>query len=135
MTHVYAYLLAGIVFLAVDFVWLSTMVPRLYRPALGPLLLDQPNMAAAAVFYLMYPIGLAVFSVVPAIQMQSVAQAAMRGALYGLLAYATYNLTNLATLKHWSLQVSLIDSLWGALASGIAGAGAAALLLKWTSRL
>lgn len=135
MMHVYAYLVAGFLFLVVDFIWLSTMVARLYRPALGPLLLDQPNMAAAAVFYLMYPIGLAVFAVVPGIQMQSVAQAAMRGALFGLLAYATYNLTNLATLKQWSAQVSMIDSLWGAFASGLACAGASALLLKWASRL
>jgi uncharacterized membrane protein len=134
MSFLAAYLISGALFVVVDFAWLVTMVPRLYRPALGPLLLDQPNMTAAVLFYLAYPVGLAVFAVLPGIQEQSLAQAGLRGALFGFLAYATYNLTNLATLRQWSVQVATIDSLWGAFASAFACAGAAAMILKWMAR-
>lgn len=135
MIKIYAYLLAGFSFVVIDFLWLSTMVPRLYRPALGELLLAKPNMVAAALFYLVYPVGLAVFAVQNGLQTNSVGQAFLLGALFGGLAYATYDLTNLATLRNWSVQVTIIDILWGAVLSGVASAIACAVLLKWEARL
>lgn len=135
MIKIYAYLLAGFSFVVIDFLWLSMMVPRLYRPALGELLLAKPNMVAAALFYLVYPVGLAVFAVQNGLQTHSAGQAFLLGALFGGLAYATYDLTNLATLRNWSVQVTVIDILWGAVASGLASAFACAILLKGEARL
>ena len=125
-----SYCLSAVLFVAIDFVWLMTMVSRVYRPALGSLLLDTPNFGAAAAFYLVYPVGLAVFGVENGLQKQSIPYAFLYGALFGGLAYATYNLTNLATLRGWSLTVVFMDTAWGAFASGLAAALACAILLK-----
>jgi uncharacterized membrane protein len=133
MSNFIAYGVATIFFIAIDFVWLSTMVPRLYRPAMGSLLAEQPNMVAAAIFYLIYPIGLVVFAVNNGVQANSYGQAFLLGALFGGLAYATYDLTNLATLRDWSVQLTIVDICWGALASGAASAAACAVVLKWGS--
>lgn len=105
-----------------DAVWLSLMGPRLYRPTLGDILLTNLNLPAAIAFYLIYPIGILVFATLPALKAGSVGPALMYGALFGLLAYATYDLTNQATLRNWTLQLTLADMAWGALASGLAAA-------------
>ncbi len=105
-----------------DAVWLSLMGPRLYRPTLGDILLTNVNLPAAIAFYLIYPIGILVFATLPALKAGSVGPALMYGALFGLLAYATYDLTNQATLRNWTLQLTLADMAWGAVASGLAGA-------------
>lgn len=105
-----------------DAVWLSLMGPRLYRPTLGDILLTNLNLPAAIAFYLIYPIGILVFATLPALKAGSVGPALMYGALFGLLAYATYDLTNQATLRNWTLQLTLADMAWGAVASGLAGA-------------
>jgi uncharacterized membrane protein len=105
-----------------DAVWLSLMGPRLYRPTLGDILLTNVNLPAAIAFYLIYPIGILVFATLPALKAGSVGPALMYGALFGLLAYATYDLTNQATLRNWTLQLTLADMAWGAVASGLVGA-------------
>ena len=100
-------------FFAIDFVWLSTMTASFYKPRLGALLAEQPNLAAAVVFYLLYVVGILLFAVLPALEKDSLALAARWGALFGLFTYATYELTNLATIRDWPVRVVVVDTLWG----------------------
>lgn len=101
------------VFFALDFTWLSIATSRVYQPMLGDLLSKQPKLAVAAGFYLMYVVGIVALAVVPGLQEGSVVGALWRGALFGLIAYATYDLTNLSTIRDWPWQVSAIDMVWG----------------------
>ena len=113
-----------VVFFALDFVWLSTATTRVYRHYLGSLLAEQPKLGVAAAFYLVYVVGVVALAVVPAIREGNVLAAVWRGALLGLLAYATYDLTNLSTIRDWPWQVSAIDLTWGvALNTAVAVAG------------
>ena len=102
-----------IVFFALDFAWIATATSRLYRPFLGTLLSEKPTLAVAGVFYLVYVVGIVALAVVPSLQDGNVLGALWRGALLGLLAYATYDLTNLSTIQGWPWQVSAIDLVWG----------------------
>jgi uncharacterized membrane protein len=120
MTYVVAYLAVLIVFGTIDAVWLTTMGPLLYRPALGDILAPALRVAPAIAFYLLYPVGIVVFAVLPGLRAQSPLAAAALALLFGALAYATYDLTNYATLRNWTLQITVIDIGYGALASGIA---------------
>lgn len=122
MIYAVAYLSILLPFGLLDAVWLSLMGPRLYKPTLGDILLANVNVPAAVAFYLIYPIGILVFAVLPALKAGSVAPALLYAALFGALAYATYDLTNQATLRNWTLQLTLADIAWGAIASGAAGA-------------
>ena len=126
--------LTMVAFLAVDAVWLTTATPRLYRPVLASLLADKPNLAAAAVFYAIYVVGVLMLAVIPGVQGGSLSEALWRGAVLGFVAYATYDLTNLATLRDWPIHITLIDLAWGtALTTATACAGYhAALWLKIT---
>lgn len=109
-----AYLAALIPFVLIDAVWLSTMAKRLYQPEIGHLMADNPNFSAAAIFYLLYIGGIVFFVLQPAIaQNLSIPQTALHGALFGFITYATYDLTNQATLKNWSTLVTVIDLAWG----------------------
>jgi uncharacterized membrane protein len=119
-----AYASAAAVFLALDAVWLLTMYDRLYRPAIGHLLRDGFALVPAAVFYTLYTLGVVVFAVAPGHSSGRALAAVARGALFGLIAYATYDLTNQATLRDWPWHVTLIDLAWGAFVSA-AAAGAA----------
>ena len=130
-----AYLATGLFFGALDAVWLRFAGPALYRPALGDLLADKFRVGPAAAFYFIYVAALTFFAVVPGLMLnqsgatiQGTAVAVMRGAFFGFAAYATYDLTNQATLRRWPTQVTLIDLAWGAAASGLA-AGLAVLVL------
>jgi uncharacterized membrane protein len=120
MVYICAYLSTLVVFLFCDMVWLGTMASRLYRPTLGDLVLSNPNLPAAAAFYLIYPAGLVFFAVLPALKIESPGQAALSGALFGFFTYMTYDLTNQATLRNWTSQLSLIDIGWGTLLGAIA---------------
>ena len=95
---------ALVAFVAFDMVWLSVMVERIYRPAIGPLLAETVNLPAAGIFYLLAPVGVTYFAVLPALKAQSVSVALVSGALYGFFSYMTYDLTNQATLKSWSTE-------------------------------
>jgi uncharacterized membrane protein len=114
-----AYVGSAITMLALDLVWLTTMVPRLYRPALGDMLADPPNLPVAAVFYLLYVVGIVVFAVMPAVASGSWLQALGAGALLGLVAYGTYDFTNLSTLRDWPLTLSLVDVAWGTVLTAV----------------
>jgi uncharacterized membrane protein len=106
-------------FLALDAVWLSTMAQRLYRPALGPLMRPDFDWPAAAAFYLLYIAGVVVFVVAPSPRMRD---ALWRGGFFGLVAYATYDLTNQATLAGWPWHVTAVDLAWGTFATAVAAA-------------
>lgn len=124
MTIPCAYAVTLILFLAADMAWLSTMTGRFYRPILGDLLLAKPNLAPAAAFYLLYPAGLMLFVVLPALRGGGAAHAAVWGALFGLFTYGTYDLTNQATLRNWSTTLTVVDVAWGTLLGAGAAAGA-----------
>lgn len=117
-----AYLASGGVFLLLDAGWLTLIAPRLYRPRIGELLATQARPIPAMLFYLIYLAGLVVLAVLPAAQQRSLAGALGRGAVFGLCAYAAYDLTNQATLKTWPALVTAADLGWGGLATSIAAA-------------
>jgi len=122
-----AYLCALLAFTAVDMVWLSIMAGRFYRPTLGDILLADVNLKAAVVFYLLYPIGLLIFAIAPALKTGDLKDALIMGALFGFFAYATYDLTNQATVRNWSFALTLVDVAWGAFASGLTAVVATAV--------
>ncbi|KPN92176.1 DUF2177 family protein [Pseudomonas nunensis] len=112
-----AYVGTLLAFLVLDGLWLGVLMAPTYRALLGSLMLDQPLLAPAAVFYLLYVFGCVVFVVLPA---QSWQRAARLGALLGLVAYGTYDLSNWATLNGWSAQLAVMDMAWGAFATCVA---------------
>ncbi|WP_445179363.1 DUF2177 family protein [Pseudomonas sp. McL0111] len=112
-----AYVATLVMFLLLDGLWLGVLMAPTYRELLGSLMLEKPLLVPAAVFYCLYVFGCVVFVVLPAMSWQ---RAAKMGALLGLVAYGTYDLTNLATLRGWSGQVTLMDWAWGVVATAIA---------------
>ena len=120
MSYLTAYIVSLVVFVGVDFVWLSAMGAALYRSTLGELLAPSVRLAPAAVFYLAYPVGIVFLAVVPALAADSWMRGAALGALFGALAYATYDLTNFATLRTWSLQITVLDIAYGTIATAAA---------------
>ncbi|KQU06026.1 DUF2177 family protein [Rhizobium sp. Leaf453] len=119
-----AYATTLIVFVVIDFVWLSIMADRLYRPTLGDMLAQQFRLAPAVVFYLIYAAGLTFLAVRTGLLSGSMTTAVIYGAVAGFMAYATYDLTNQSTLKNWSAILTVADVLWGTVLSAIAsGAG------------
>lgn len=122
MPYVIAYISTAVVFFALDYLWLTRIAIGFYREQIGNLMLASPNFAAAGVFYLFYVVGVVYFAVMPAVSAGSAVTALVNGALLGLLAYGTYDMTNLATLKGWSLQMSLVDMAWGAFLTATAAA-------------
>jgi uncharacterized membrane protein len=119
-TFITAYVATGLAFLALDAVWLSLMNRLLYQPNLGPLLLGSFRPAPAALFYLIYVFGVVFFAVSPALASGKWSVALLQGAVLGLVAYATYDLTNQATLKTWPGIVTVADMGWGMVATSVA---------------
>lgn len=111
--YVYGYLATGAAFLVLDFIWLTLSAPRLYRPVIGEIMADTVNFTAAAAFYLIYLTGVFVLAILPAAQANSWKRLLVHAAVFGFCAYATYDLTNQATLKVWSTTITLIDLAWG----------------------
>jgi uncharacterized membrane protein len=108
--------------LLLDSVWLSVMGSRLYRPTLGDMALDGVRLVPALLFYALYPAGLVFLAVWPALKAGGPLTAALQGGVFGLVAYATYDLTNQATLRNWSTTLSLVDIGWGTVLSAAAAA-------------
>ncbi len=121
--YVAAYLGAGLTFAAVDAVWLTTMTDRLYRPVLGPILADKPDMKAAVAFYLISIAGTVFLAIAPALKEGNWTRAALNGALLGFVAYATYDLTNQATLAVWQTKLTIIDLIWGTTLTMVSATG------------
>lgn len=124
MIYIVAYVASLIVFGVLDAIWLTTMASRLYRPVLGEILLDDLRVAPALFFYFLYPVGIVVFAAIPVLKAGSAGMALGYGALFGLLAYATYDLTNYATLRAWTLHITVIDLIYGAVAAAVTSFGA-----------
>jgi uncharacterized membrane protein len=122
MHYLVLYLAILVPFVVLDGLWLTTMANVLYKPTLGDILLPSVKLAPAIVFYLIFPLGLIIFATPPAFRAGSVVPALMYGAAFGAFAYATYDLTNLATVRNWTLQIAIVDIAWGALISAIAAA-------------
>lgn len=116
LKYAVAYIVTALVFLAVDAVWLTAMA-NTYRQALGDLLAPQFRLAPAAIFYLLIIVGLIVFAVAPAFASGRWQTAALYGALFGLFCYATYDLTNHATLRVWPAHITIMDMAWGTVLS------------------
>jgi uncharacterized membrane protein len=123
ITYAIAYLATLVLFVVADMIWLGTMVNRFYRPALGDMLLTGVNLPPAFVFYAVYPLGVMIFAIVPALRDGLIGTAVLNGALFGFFTYATYNLTNYATLRGWPLQVTIADMGWGTALGAIAATG------------
>ena len=128
-----AYAVTLIVFLAVDFVWLSSMANVLYKPVLKEILEPNFRIAPAIVFYLLFPLGLVIFGVAAGIRSGNWTDALLYGALFGFFAYATYDLTNHATLKNWETKLTVLDMICGSFISGTA-ATAGFLISGWIER-
>ena len=113
MRYVVAYIVTAVVFLGLDALWLSQIALGMYRRELGTLLLDRPNLVVAGLFYLLFVIGIVVLAIVPALNGGGWVTALVAGAVLGLVAYGTYDITNLSTLRNWSLTVTVADLIWG----------------------
>jgi uncharacterized membrane protein len=125
-----AWLVTGLVFTGLDMVWLSLTASRLYRPVIGELMSGKVDLAPAVLFYLLYVSGLVFFAVWPGVKSGDLGKAAVAAALFGFVAYGTYDLTNQATLRVWAWKLTIADMAWGAVASG-----AASFAGVWAARL
>lgn len=113
------YFLTAIVFFSVDMLWLGFVAKGIYNKYLGNFLSGQVNWPAAIIFYLLFIVGIFIFVITPATKNQSFNYALLYGALFGFFTYATYDLTNYATLKGWPWQIVIIDILWGTVLTAI----------------
>ena len=130
-THIAAYLAAALVMAGLDLAWLSQTGDSFYRASLSAVMGDKANIPAAVAFYLLYIVGIVYFGVRPALEDGDWRSALLNGALFGFFCYMTYDLTNMATLKAWSLKVTLVDIAWGTFVtatSAIAGYFAASAM-------
>ena len=133
LSYAIAFIVFALVFGLMDFMWLTNAFGRVYQPAIGEILAGQVRPAPAALFYLVYVAGVTFFVLAPAMGTGDWRQAMARGAAFGLVAYATYDLTNQATLKVWPTRLTLIDLGWGVVATAIA-AGVTVLISHRVAR-
>lgn len=114
-----SYALTFLVFFVIDMAWLGFIAKDLYKKYLGGFLSDQVNWTAAIVFYLLFIVGVFIFAILPSVEKNSLVSAITLGALFGFFTYATYDLTNLSTLKGWPIAIVFIDIVWGSVLTGI----------------
>lgn len=122
VSYAVCFVVIAVAFGALDFVWLTQTVDRLYRPVIGPIMADQVRIAPAALFYVIYVTGMVGFAAGPGLATGDWRGALLRGAALGFLAYATYDLTNQATLRLWATRVTVADLIWGTFATAAASA-------------
>ena len=113
------YLIALPVFLAIDAVWLTVVAKNFYAKQIGYLMAKNPNLFAALIFYLIFIAGLVFFVITPALDKKMWTHALLAGLFFGLVTYATYDLTNLATVKDWPLIITIVDLIWGTVLSSV----------------
>ena len=130
MIHALAFVTILIIFSVIDTMWLGYMGDRVYRPLIGEVLAETFRLVPAIAFYTLYAAGLTIFAVLPGLKTGDWRTALMWGALFGLFAYGTYDLTNYATLKTWGLKITLMDMTWGVVVSGVSSAAACAAALR-----
>ena len=133
MPYVAAYLASFLSFMAMDACWLTLTQARLYKPAIGPLLAGKIDVLPAVLFYLIYLGGITALATVPSAREGGIPKAAITGAVLGFVAYATYDLTNAATLRMWSWRVTCADMAWGTLVTAVAAAVGCAVLIRLKS--
>lgn len=121
--YIVLYLITLVFFFAIDLTWLGLVAKNLYKEKLGFILSPDVNWPAAITFYLIYILGILYFAALPAIDAQSLSTAIIRGAFLGFLCYATYDLTNMATIAKWPLSIVVIDMVWGAVLTGACSVG------------
>jgi uncharacterized membrane protein len=129
-----AWIAAALSFVAMDAVWLSQVAPRLDMPLIGEILTDKVDFVAATIFYLIYITGIISLAVAPAMHNGGVKRATLLGAILGLVAYGSYDLTNQATLKVWDVRVTLADMAWGVVITTAASAIACAVASRFGKR-
>lgn len=134
MQLIVAYVATAVLFGVLDALWLGKMVPAVYRPEIGEMLMKGWRPAPALIFYALYMLGIQIFAVGPALKAGQWHIALVYGALFGFFCYMTYDLTNYATLKVWSLKITLLDIAWGTIATGAAAGAAAWLTLALFNR-
>jgi uncharacterized membrane protein len=132
MIYAIAYVATAVVFFGLDFLWLGTVATGFYRSQLGDMMRERPDLVAAGAFYLLYVAGVVYFAVQPNLSNGSWLSAFISGAFLGLIAYGTYDITNLSTLKGWPLTMSLVDMAWGTLLTGVAASAAVVITQKIT---
>jgi uncharacterized membrane protein len=120
--YLIAYVGTVLGFCTLDFFWLTRVAPAFYQGQIGPLLLAEPDLAVALAFYLLFVAALVTFCVLPAIARASWTRAVLLGGFFGLVAYGTYDLTNLSTLKGWTVRLALTDMAWGSALSAVSSA-------------
>lgn len=113
MSLLKTYLIAFSVFLVIDLLWLGVVAKSFYFRHLEPFFAEKINWPAAFIFYILFVAGILIFAVMPALERQSLSRAVVYGALFGFFTYATYDLTNLATLRNWPIIIVIVDMLWG----------------------
>lgn len=121
------------VMLAIDLLWLGVIAKPLYQKGIGHLMSDSPNLVAAGIFYVIFPIGLMLFAVAPFGAEPDLERVLISAAAFGFFAYATYDLTNLTLMKNWPLSLSIIDVAWGTFASAVSAGAGKLVLDKFTS--
>ena len=124
------YLLTTIVFFVIDILWLGFLAKGMYNKMLGHLMASNVNWTAAIIFYLIFIVGIFVFSIIPGVQKDSFQHALIYGVLFGFFTYATFDLTNLATLRDWPIKIVIIDIIWGVVLTGsVASSGF--YIMRW----
>ena len=111
------YIVSVPVFFIVDMIWLGVIAKGFYRKALEPLMTPNINWIAAIIFYLLFLVGILIFALLPGMERRSLVYTIAMAALFGFIAYATYDLTNLATIRDWPLMLSIVDMIWGSFLS------------------
>ncbi len=134
MRYLIAYLATAVVFFAIDIVWLSQIAQSFYADALGPLMADPIRLDVAVAFYALYVVGVVIFAVAPGLEAGSARVALIRGALFGFFAYATYDLTNLATVQDWPWQVAAVDMPWGTFVTAVSAMGGCWVTLRVSAK-
>ena len=114
-----SFLIMTAIFLFIDIIWLSQSVNYFYSPHIGDLLRETPLILPAILFYLIYPLGVTILVIVPKLDNGSLRSILFNGLVLGVVAYGTYNLTNMAALKGWSVNVVIVDMIWGGVLTGI----------------
>jgi uncharacterized membrane protein len=127
------FLVAGGVMAVFDAFWLTVVASKFYKSEIGSLLLEKPNMTAAVIFYVIYVIGIVAFVLSPALEKDSWAYALGYGALFGFVAYATYDLTNLSTIKGFTTKVVIVDMIWGVCLTAAVSVISYGIIKQWIS--
>lgn len=124
------YVMTMVVFFILDILWLGVIAKNFYQDQLGALFKENVNWAAAALFYSIFILGMVVFVIYPALKAESIKQGLILGMFFGLVTYATYDLTNLATLKNWPLKMVIVDLCWGTFMGGAVSASICAIVRR-----